>query len=223
MSEWVIVSGGAVLYGPTAWDRASLEHRLGLAGWSVTLGAEPAVWRSPLPEDFGDDPPVLPELPAALLPCTVVCEAFDPAYRVRGEASFVVGPEAVTATYAVEDRPLAQVQAEAVARINAEAGQKRARYITQAVGQEGTYVQKAAEARAFLAGGAGPFPYLAAEAEHTPDATVASIATLVAATETAWTAINAGIEGRRRGALVAVAAAGNVAAVAALFPIAWEG
>ena len=108
----------------------------------------------------------------------------------------------------------------AIARINTEAGAERAKYVTVTAGQEGTYVEKKAEAEAFASGGAGPFPYLEAEASET-GSTVADIAALVNATAAAWTAINATIEGKRRGGIVAVEAAQTVAEVESVFPIAW--
>ncbi|HYH39938.1 MAG TPA: hypothetical protein VD860_17080 [Azospirillum sp.] len=119
---------------------------------------------------------------------------------------------------------LSEVKAAAIRRINAEAGDLRAQHVTVTIGQEGTYLEKAREARAFQAD-ASPspvaYPYLSAEATHT-GMTMAEVAQLVTTTEAAWTAINAEIEGRRRGALVAVDRADDVAEVGAVFPIRWE-
>lgn len=159
--------------------------------------------------------------------------AYDPAtQRLSGEVArhlaagrcvVVEVPLAVGMTEAELQAGVERVAAEAVARINAEAGEQRARHITVTTGQEGTYTAKQAEAERYAAGGAAPFPYLEAEAAAT-GSTVDDVAALVLATAKAWTALNAGIEGARRGALVAVeraVAAGEVAAVAAVFPVAW--
>lgn len=136
----------------------------------------------------------------------------------------------VTVTYELVDLTPAELAARlvtakvtAIARINAEAGAARAAFITIATGQEGTYAEKAREARAFAADPAPvatAYPYLAAEAQFT-GRPIEEIAGLVNATADIWTAINAEIEGRRRGALVAVDAAATPAAVLAIFPIAW--
>ena len=115
---------------------------------------------------------------------------------------------------------LEAAKAAAVTRINAEAGAERAKRITVTIGQEGTYIEKGREAAAFVAGGSGTFPYLEAEAIAT-NSTVADVAALVNATAAAWVPINASIEGKRRGALVAVDAAQTDAEVEAIFPIAW--
>jgi len=146
--------------------------------------------------------------------------------------AWAVGAAVVTVTYAVVElaaaelaADLAAVEAAAVGRINREAGGERARHITVTTGQEGTYLAKQAEAERFLAGVPGPHPYLEAEAAAT-GAAVAAVAAVVAETAAQWTALNAAIEGARRGALVAVeraVAIGDRAAVEAVFPIAWPG
>ena len=116
---------------------------------------------------------------------------------------------------------VAQAAAEAAERINREAGEQRARHITVTAGQEGTYTAKQAEAERYAAtGGVGAYPYLEAEAEATGDS-VAAVAELVSQTAAAWTLLNAAIEGKRRGALVAVGKATSVAEVEAVFPIVW--
>ncbi len=220
---WVIVSGDAVVYGPLAWCPYAFSHQLGLLGWSVSLGTVPSDWHSPSAVEVGCDGPGWPETPAAILPCIVTCPPFDPDYRARSVPTFAIGDDVVTARYGVEDRLLAEVQTEAAARINREAGATRALYVTVATGQEGTYTAKEREARAYAMDPAPDpvrYPYLSAEAAftHSP---IAAIAALILATADAWTAVNAEIEGRRRGALEAVKTAADVTAVAALFPIPW--
>lgn len=117
---------------------------------------------------------------------------------------------------------LAAAKAAAIIRINREAGEQRARYITVTPGQEGTYLEKRDEARRVLAGEAGPSPYLEAEAAAV-GVTVAELAATVSATADAWTAVNARIEGRRKAAGQSVATAASMAEVDAVFPISWEG
>lgn len=137
---------------------------------------------------------------------------FDEAILIeRGKARRSVGPM------------LAEVKAEAVARINREAGEMRARHITLAAGQEGTYLEKGGEARAWLADpdpNPNDYPYLVAEAVNT-GSTLAEVAVLVDAARRTWTHLNAEIEGRRRGALTAVEKASTASEVEAAFPVDW--
>lgn len=133
-------------------------------------------------------------------------------------------PGAAEALYRVDDlEDLDAVKAEAVDRVNTQAGEQRRLYMTDIPGQEGTYLLKGQEAAAYAADPspeAVDYPYLAQEAADT-DSTLADVAALVAATAAAWTSINKVIEGRRRGGLVRIAAAADAAAVAAVFPIVW--
>jgi hypothetical protein len=136
----------------------------------------------------------------------------------------------VTISYRVTDRSeaelaaaLAAAKSAAIARVNAEAGGARAQFITATIGQEGTYLDKAAEADAFVvdpAPTAAKYPYLFAEGEAT-DTPVTEVAALVRQTAQAWRLINARIEGLRKGAGKRIAEAQDVAAVAAVFPILW--
>ncbi|QCO07376.1 hypothetical protein [Azospirillum argentinense] len=102
--------------------------------------------------------------------------------------------------------PLAALKVAAVDLINARVGELRAVHITVTTGQSATYLEKQDEAERHAAGDSGPFPYLEAEAAAT-GSTLDDVAALVRATAAAWTATNADLEGRRRGALVAVEAA----------------
>lgn len=115
---------------------------------------------------------------------------------------------------------LDEARAVAVARINFEAGAAREPHITVTAGQSATYLSKQIEAERYRDRQGGPYPYLEAEAAAT-GSTVEDVAALVLATAEAWTALNARIEGVRRGALVAVERAADVAEVDAVFPIAW--
>lgn len=115
---------------------------------------------------------------------------------------------------------LDDLKAQAVTRVNSEAGSARAKYITVIPGQEQTYAIKAAEAAAYDGNPTGSYPYLTAEAAAV-GTTVAELAAEVNATATAWTAINAEIEAKRRGATVAILAATAATEVQALTVIDW--
>lgn len=146
------------------------------------------------------------------------------------EESWDVTSDAVRVLYSVADKPpadmaaaLTGLKAAAVERVNREAGEARARYITVAVGQGGTYLEKTREARAYLSDTAPDpihYPYLSAEAEHTSQA-MDTVARSVAAASDAWIPVNARIEGLRQGALTSIRGAGSPMAVAAVFPIDW--
>lgn len=92
----------------------------------------------------------------------------------------------------------------------------RARFLTQGSGQAMTYLRKEDEARRFESG-ADPaaFPFLSAEADAT-GASLADTATLVLAQANAWATLGAAIEGHRRGLIVAINAAEEMAALAAI-------
>lgn len=168
----------------------------------------------------------------AVLPVVDATPPTDLSARVERlpVSEWIVSGEAVTVAYRVTERPetelaamLAISKSEATARVNQEAGDVRSRYITVATGQEGTYSEKGREAREYFADPApdpARYPYLAAEAEYTGKS-LAEVAAIVKATADAWTAVNAEIEGRRRGACERIAAAGAIAEVEAIFPIAW--
>lgn len=141
-----------------------------------------------------------------------------PADRSQREAWRDTTPEPVIDIDAAA--ALANAKAAAAARINTEAGAARAKYITVTAGQEATYLDKEREAAVYAGNPGGSYPYLAAEATAT-GTTVAAVADLVNATAAQWRGLNAQIEGKRRGALVAIEAAPDVAAVNAVFPIAW--
>lgn len=212
----VVVDGGAIAavhYLPAAFTHDGIQHPA--TAWDCYAAA-----------DWSRYCPTWQILPLVDVPPSA------PGKRVerQPEAEWIIGADAVAVSYRVVDltadeatAQLLAVAAEAAERINREAGEQRARHITVTTGQEGTYTAKQAEVERYAAGGVAPFPYLEAEAAAT-GATVADIAGLVLATAKAWTALNARIEGARRGALVAVdraVAAGDAAAVAAVFPIAW--
>ncbi|NUB17219.1 hypothetical protein GAY28_35710 [Azospirillum brasilense] len=133
-------------------------------------------------------------------PKPIIVREFDAEGCLIGEREVIPEPAAAPAV------PIADLKAAAVDLINARVGELRADHITVTVGQSATYLEKQDEAALHAAGAAGPFPYLAAEAVAT-GSTLDAVASLVRATSGAWTTINADLEGRRRGALVAVEAA----------------
>ncbi|MGF7173519.1 hypothetical protein [Azospirillum doebereinerae] len=195
---------------------------------------------------FASLPPDVAELPLSRLadlgdgtgfwPMDRQVVGFDP--RTHRLAEPVPQPDALRRVVVVRPTPvplpaeevaaeevaeLKRRQAEAIAVVNQDAGKARARFITVAIGQEGTYIEKDREARAFQADPApdpASYPYLSAEAEHTGQ-TITTIAALIVGTAAAWTPVNAQIEGLRQGALKTIRDASTPAAVATVFPIDW--
>lgn len=121
------------------------------------------------------------------------------------------------------DAELQVARAAAITRINVEAGQRRAAYITVTTGQEVTYITKEREAKEYLAAetpSPADYPYLAAEAAAL-GVQLAALAVTVASTSAAWHEINVGIEAVRVSACDRVKKAADVAAVDSIFPVAW--
>ncbi|CAO3428642.1 hypothetical protein [Azospirillum argentinense] len=141
-------------------------------------------------------------LVAAALPSAapLMIQDYDREGNLVGEREVIPEPPAAPVV------PLSELKAAAVDLINARVGDLRGLHITVTVGQSATYLEKQEEAERHAAGDSGPFPYLSAEAATT-GSTLDEVAALVRATAAAWTATNADLEGRRRGALVAVEAA----------------
>ena len=105
-------------------------------------------------------------------------------------------------------------------RIDREASDFRAAYISNGVGQQTTYLRKEAEARDVRNGGAGPHPYLDAEATAL-DITTAELADKVIADAEIWDTVNTQIESLRRKAKTQVKAATLKSEIDAVFPIQW--
>ena len=102
----------------------------------------------------------------------------------------------VTPLVAIAEAPIEAVRAASAAAVDAAAESARLRFITPGAGQAMVYQQKAAEARAILAGGDGPFPHLLAEVGITAP-TLDEVANVVMAMENAWLAVSAAIEAKR--------------------------
>ncbi|MEI6558284.1 MAG: hypothetical protein WCO00_07725 [Rhodospirillaceae bacterium] len=161
-----------------------------------------------------------------------------PALPVIGEtAALTADGAAVAVTWLTAPPPgageaaaaLARARAEACQRVDAEAEALRARFLTPGSGQAMSYLIKAQEARAVLAGG-GAAPILTAllgieldPATGAPAASLERLAAIVDAEAGRWQAAEAGIDAARRGAKIRIAAAPGPAEVAALFPVAWPG
>ena len=110
-----------------------------------------------------------------------------------------------------------------IAQVNTGAGDFRKQFITDIPGQQATYLAKETEARAWTSGAdATAFPYLSGEASAT-GSTLDAVAALVLATAEQWRALDPKIEGRRRGATVAIDAATNIAAIVAGASVDWAG
>ncbi|AWJ82684.1 hypothetical protein TSH58p_03610 [Azospirillum sp. TSH58] len=138
---------------------------------------------------------------AALPPAEpIIVRDFDAEGNLVAEREVIPEPPAAPVV------PLAELKAAAVDLINARVGELRADHITVTVGQSATYLEKQDEAARHAAGDSGPFPYLSAEAIAT-GSSLDEVAALVGATATAWTAVNADLEGKRRAAVEAVKAA----------------
>lgn len=173
------------------------------------------------------------QLDAGWWPAMRIVEGFDPyEHRLTDDFDPVVDSDHCRVIQRLRYVPLTALEkaelletrrAATVIKINAEAGAQRARHITVTTGQEGTYIEKAAEARAFASDPApdpARYPYLEAEAGYTGQ-TLDDLATVVLATAAAWTTINAQIEGLRQRALRAAASASSPGDLDALFPISW--
>ncbi|MEH7848463.1 hypothetical protein [Rhizobium laguerreae] len=116
------------------------------------------------------------------------------------------------------------IKADLCDAIDRAAEQERRKYITSGAGQAMTYVQKADEAKRFLAAEdpvAADFPLLAAEIGITA-LDISEVATVVAAAHRSWQQIGAAIEAARLGTKKEVmAAASEPAARSAAAAVAW--
>lgn len=134
---------------------------------------------------------------------------------------------AATSPAAFEAKPLATVKAELSAAIDQAAGRVRAKYVTDAPGQDLLYDRKRREAEYVTDQGAGADPALCpvlAASVGIEAPTLADCAALVLAKESQWAAIAAAIELRRLSGKAAVNAATTVAqAESAFAAIDWSG
>ena len=127
----------------------------------------------------------------------------------------------------VADDPACSVSAQAIADVDAAkthaiqdlddlAERVRLRYITAGAGQALTYADKAAEAKAFLDGGAiglpEDFPFLSEESAAR-EITLEAAANLILTTRQAWVPLGAAIEGVRMRGKIVIAAQSTAAEV----------
>lgn len=143
-------------------------------------------------------------------------DGYGPEWIDRGEIPAEIDPMTACWDGAAIVADQAPAKAALVAGVNRIAEDIRARFLTQGSGQAMTYLRKEDEARRFEAG-ADPadFPFLSAEAVAT-GASLAETAALVLGQADAWAGLGAAIEARRRGLIVAIAAAEDGAALAAI-------
>ena len=115
------------------------------------------------------------------------------------------------------------VRADLRAKVDADAENVRALFITTGSGQALSYQRKEAEARAWTDGDAPETaPFLAAEAAALGIGITALAATVIAQAD-AWVAVGSIIEGARIGAKAAIGAADNLTNLAAAATVDWEG
>lgn len=119
---------------------------------------------------------------------------------------------------------LSTLEAALHARIDAEAGAVRLRFISDSPGQALTYQRKEAEARAWMADPETPLsslPFLAAEMEATAADAATCAAAIIAAAD-AWALIGSMIERCRIAAKRAVSAASDANAMTAAAIVDWD-
>lgn len=111
---------------------------------------------------------------------------------------------------------LGPLKAAVAAAIDQAAGAARARYITTVPGQEATYLLKERQAEAFTAANyQGAVPALVQAEASATGLTAQQATAAILAERDAWITLAAGIEQIRRAAKLAVANAGNEAAILA--------
>lgn len=106
--------------------------------------------------------------------------------------------------------PLAQLQADAITRIDGLAEKTRLKYITDGTGQALTYTRKLATAEAYVAAGyptdTTAYPWLHDEAILT-GIVASSLADMIIANAAQWDVVGSQIEAARRAAKITVLAA----------------
>lgn len=138
-----------------------------------------------------------------------------------GGASLVVVPDGAVSSPFSEAPDFSVLKALLAAKIDAEAGAIRSRFITDVPGQAQTYERKEREARAWIEGGNdADFPFLATEAS------VRGIATSVVQAEVmaqvnALTPLAALIEAHRMAAKIAVASGTTLPAIVNAAAVDW--
>lgn len=148
----------------------------------------------------------------------------DDVAQIKALAQNTWTPVVISAYQAEAAEPvktLAQSRVAAHLTIDAQAGATRRKYITDATGQDATYLQKAADATAYIAAGypsaaIAAYPMVRAEARAIYGSSPSAIqyqlaADYIIATQTAFAQKGADIEEARRGGKIAVSNAQTVA------------
>lgn len=126
----------------------------------------------------------------------------DPNHPARAKylSDFAADPDCVVPESSLISRERALALGKA--RIDTVAEEVRLRYLTPGEGQAMTYLDKAAEAAEFIAGGAvgteEEYPFLAVEANHR-NMTMPQIAAEIMYTRNLWKGVGSAIEGLRMG------------------------
>lgn len=199
-----------------AWARKEAGQWVELFGAIVTGAGDAAITRPPgwleaaTPEDL------------AAAGIFVIAEAGPAPTDAQVIGTAITGGDSPVRVWTTVPFDLAALRAQMINKVNGEAGAFRRRFITDISGQQATYLAKEAEALAWTAeGDPADFPYLAAEAGATGQV-IGEIAALVLATAALWRGLDPQIEGLRRGAIVAIGAAANAAAIGAAAAIDWD-
>ncbi len=141
------------------------------------------------------------------------------AYQQAPEGTGVIMvPQAVVAQ---QPRNLGALKAALTLGVDNEAERRRGVIITALPGQVGTYLQKEAAARQWLADNSAPTAMLAPEAAAR-GMTVADLAAEVIANAEAWAYLSGQIEGLRFAAKVAIAGATTIGAIVQAAVIDWS-
>jgi hypothetical protein len=131
--------------------------------------------------------------------------------------SLLVVPQAAVTTSPAD---IAVIRAYLSAGIDAQAEAVRSQFITPGSGQAMTYLNKQAEALAYLADDGASVPMLQAEAAAI-GVTIADLAAVVVAQAEAWLLVGGRIEAARRAAKIAVNAAANLNDIKAASQVDW--
>lgn len=147
-----------------------------------------------------------------------VCQDQDlAAQALPGEAVMETVADAVV----IAEINLEPVRQAIYRKIDQEAEEFRLKFITPGAGQAVTYIWKSMEAQAWLADNSAAVPIIEAEAVAL-GVPVAAVVQEVMVAMGQWKAMGAAIEGARRGAKKAVAAATNVAEIHTAGTVNWQ-
>lgn len=150
-----------------------------------------------------------------------VCQPSDLQLQAEAGEGVIQSADGVVSYAEINLDPL---KAQALEKIDREAGEFRLHFITDVPGQQLTYSRKEREARAYVAADtptSSDFPFLAAEAAETGQS-ILSVANGVIAAADAWEQMGAAIEGKRMGAKRAVQAAASIPEIVMASAVNWD-